>query len=75
MIKDFFKENNIEFISEVNLRDYNTYHIDSKALGMVFPSSIEELVTIIKYLKENNINYKFLGNGSNVILSKKFVFL
>ena len=39
---------------------------------MVFPSSIEELVTIIKYLKENNINYKFLGNGSNVILSKEY---
>ena len=72
MIKDFFKENNIEFISNVNLRDYNTYHIDSKALGMVFPSSIDELVKVIRYLKENNINYKFLGNGSNVILSKEY---
>ena len=49
MIKDFFKENNIEFISNVNLGDYNTYHVNSKALGMVFPSSIDELVKIIRY--------------------------
>ena len=72
MIKDFFKKNNIEFISDVNLRDYNTYHINSKAFCMVFPNSIEELIMIIKYLKENNINYRFLGNGSNIILSKEY---
>jgi len=72
MIKDFIKNNYIEYISDVSLKEYNTYHIDSKALGMVFPKSIEELVNILKYFKENNIEYVFLGNGSNIILKDEY---
>ena len=72
MIKDFIEKNNIEFISDVSLKEYNTYHIDSKAMGMCFPKSIDELVNLIKFLKENNIEYVFLGNGSNIILKDEY---
>lgn len=72
MIKDFFKENNIEYVSEVSLLEYNTYHVNSKALGMVFPKSIDELIQVLKFLKKNNIEYIFLGNGSNIILAKEY---
>jgi len=72
MIKDFIEKNNIEYISDVSLKEYNTYHIDSKAMGMVFPKSIDELVNLIKILKESNIEYVFLGNGSNIILKDEY---
>lgn len=72
MIKDFFKQNNYEFIEDAPLVNHNTYHIKSKAKFLVFPKNIEEVIAILKFLKENNIEYIFLGNGSNVILANNY---
>lgn len=72
MIRDFFKKNNIEFLEEAPLINHNTYHVNAKAKFLVFPSSIEEVITILSFLKENNIEYVFLGNGSNVILANLY---
>jgi UDP-N-acetylmuramate dehydrogenase len=48
-------------------------HITMKVGGpadiMVFPDTVEEIVSVIKYAKESNIPVKVLGNGSNVIVS------
>jgi UDP-N-acetylmuramate dehydrogenase len=38
----------------------------------VFPKTIEELKLILSYIKENNIKYYMLGNGSNIILSMDY---
>lgn len=69
MIKDFFKQNNIEFIEDAPLINHNTYHIKSYAKFLVYPQNIDEIILILKYLKNNNIEYLFLGNGSNIILA------
>lgn len=34
---------------------------------IAYPKNIEKLIVLIKFLKENKINYKVLGNGSNII--------
>ena len=39
---------------------------------MVKPYDVESLISLIKYLKLNNIKYFILGGGSNVILSSKY---
>lgn len=36
---------------------------------MVSPNTIEEIVDVIKYAKENNLPVKVIGNGSNVVVS------
>lgn len=72
MIKDFFKDNNFEFIENAPLVNYNTYHVNSKAKYLVFPTTYKQVVDLLKYLKDNNIEYIFLGNGSNVILANKY---
>ncbi len=36
---------------------------------MVFPNTIDEIIDVIKYAKENKLPVKVLGNGSNVIVS------
>ena len=71
MIKDFFKTNNIEFIEDAPLINHNTYHIKSYAKFLVFPKNIDEVIIILKYLKNINMEYIFLGNGSNIILANK----
>lgn len=58
-----------DVLENVDLKNYNTYRISAIAKFMVFPSSLEDLQKLVKYLKENNIKYMVLGNGSNVIFN------
>ena len=72
MIKSFFDSLNISYKEDISLRNYNTYRVNTIAKFLVFPKTIEELQEIIKYLKDNNIKYFLLGNGSNIILSMDY---
>ena len=58
----------VEIIRDVNLQDYNTYGIGGRAKYLILPKSIQELQNVLKELKEKNISWYILGNGSNVIL-------
>ena len=61
--------NNIcEVLENVDLTNYNTYRIKTSAAYLALPKTKEEIIALVKYLKENNIKYFLLGNGSNVIL-------
>ncbi|MDD2409511.1 MAG: FAD-binding protein, partial [Bacilli bacterium] len=51
-----------------NLKDYNTYKIDSICKYFIVVNDIVKLRKLIKYLKDNKIKYFIIGNGSNVIL-------
>ena len=53
----------------ISLKNLNTYHIRKTTKLMISPNSINDLVSVLKILKENNIKYFILGNGSNIILS------
>ena len=53
------------------LKKYNTYKIGGIAKCIVFPKNEEKLIILLKLIKENNIKYKILGKGSNVIFSSK----
>ena len=72
MIKNFFDNLNITYKEDISLKNYNTYRVNTITKFLVFPKSIEELKTILKFLKENNIRYYILGNGSNIILSMDY---
>ena len=61
--------NNICEIKEnVDLQNYNTYKIKTYTKYLAIPSNVDELINLLNYLKDNNIKYFILGNGSNVIL-------
>jgi len=60
-----------EVIEHAELKNYNTYHINGKAKYLVLPNSVQDLEKIIKFLKEKNIKYIVLGNGSNIVLNDK----
>lgn len=67
MIENFI--NKYECFFDISLLKYNTYKLDVKCKCLIFPKDIEELVDILKIIKDNNYKYYILGNGSNVIFN------
>lgn len=55
--------------TNVLLSKYTTYKVGGKAKVLAYPKNIEKLITLLKWVKTNNISYKMLGNGSNLIFS------
>lgn len=54
-----------------DLKCLNTYRIAGKARLLLSPYSINDLINTIKTLRENNVKYFILGNGSNIILNDR----
>jgi len=50
-----------------NIKDYTTYKLSGKIKTVIYPENKEKLIDLIKYLKDNNIKYMVVGNGSNLI--------
>ena len=53
------------------LRHLNTYHIGGTTKLLLSPNSISDLISVLKILKEENVKYFVLGNGSNVVLNDR----
>ena len=56
------------FEKDIDLKKYNTFKLESKAMGMIFPSNIDELINVVNVLKKYKSKYFVIGNGSNIIL-------
>ena len=67
MIEELKKLECGEILENVDMRKYTTYKAGGKAKLMVFPKNVDALIKVIKYIKKNNIKYKILGKGSNVL--------
>ena len=62
----------IKINENVNLSKFTTYRLDVNASYMAYPEDVDELIKLIKYLKENDIKYKILGGGANLIFTKDY---
>ncbi len=51
------------------LSNYTTYRVGGKVRAICYPKGEEELIKLVSLLKERNIKYIVLGNGSNVLFS------
>lgn len=72
MIKNFIKNNRLEYYEEANLKKYNTYRLATICKYLVFPNTKEELRDLLKYLHDQKEKYIILGNGSNVIFADSY---
>ena len=72
MIRSFIKKNHIEYYENISLKKYNNYRLDTKAKYIFFPKNIEELIKLLKLIKDNKLKYVVLGNGSNVIFKDEY---
>lgn len=59
-------------ISNPLMKNYTTYRVGGEALAIVIPDNTESLIKLLKYLDENNIKRKLVGNGSNLIFKDKY---
>ena len=71
IINDIKKLHVGKVIEEPLMKDYTTYKVGGKAICIVIPTDESALITLLKYIKSNNIKYKILGNGSNVIFNDR----
>lgn len=55
----------------VDLSLYTTYKIKAIGKYMVFPSDIDELLSLMKYITKYNLKYKIIGGGSNLIFAEE----
>ena len=61
-----------EVLSNVDLKKYTTYKLQEEAKGLVYPKDTESLIKLLKFLNDNDIKYKIIGNGSNLIFTKYY---
>jgi UDP-N-acetylenolpyruvoylglucosamine reductase len=66
--KDIVKKHG-KTIENIDLKEYTTYKVGGVAKLLVYPKNEKKLIELIKKLYENNIRFKILGNGSNLIFS------
>lgn len=60
-----------KIIENVSLKEHTTYKVGGIAKCFVYPKDVKSLIKTLKYIKQNNINFKVLGNGSNTLFSDK----
>lgn len=66
MIKEFLK-NHGDYRDDKYFKDITTIKMGGKISHYVEPYNIEDLKSIINFVKKNHIDYKIIGNGSNII--------
>lgn len=64
-------ENLGKYEEDVSLKKYTTYKVGGKASVIVYPKNVDCLIRLLKVIKEENVEYKVLGKGSNVLFSSK----
>ena len=66
-IEELKKIKNIKILENESLKKYTSFKLDGKISIVAYPENIDSLINLLKYLKENNIKYKIIGNGSNLV--------
>ena len=66
------KIKNITVYKNVNVKDENTLKMDAIFLYKVEISSFAAVKKVFKIIEKYNIKYYLIGNGSNILFSKKF---
>ncbi len=58
-----------KILKNEKISNYTTYRVGGKARAICYPKGEQELIELVKLLKERKIKYFTLGNGSNVLFS------
>lgn len=63
--------NEIEYEDKVNIKNLSSIKISGFAKGIFYPKNEKELIEVYSFLKENNLKFIILGNGTNTLFSNK----
>lgn len=69
----YLKQEEIGIIKEnVSFKNLTTFRTGGIARCVISPSNVENLKKVVNKLKENNIQFKMFGNGSNILASDNY---
>lgn len=71
VIQKIDKANIGKIEKDVPLSKHTTYKVGGVAKAFVYPKDAKSLVSLLKILKEHDVKYKIMGNGSNLLFSDK----
>ena len=66
---DFLKMNDVEYKEDLWLKKYSSVKIGGISSLVIFPDTIDKMITALDFLLENKIDYKILGRLTNVLIS------
>ena len=70
-LKELEKDNLGKFEYDVSMDKHTTYRVGGVASAIFYPKNVDGLIRFIRKAKQNNIKYKILGFGSNLLFSEK----
>ena len=62
---------NLKILHNESLKKHTTFGIGGKASLFIYPKEKEDLVNLLKYSTQNNIEVFFIGSGSNILVSDR----
>lgn len=68
-LKNFLKED--QFIFDAPMNEHTTFKIGGAADVLILPSTIDEVIKVLKLIDKLKIPLTILGNGSNVLVRDK----
>ena len=71
IIKDANLMSNVSIKYNEPLSAHTTMKVGGEAKVFIEVDSVQRIIDVVKYAKENNINYCIIGNGSNLIFTDK----
>lgn len=71
VIEKFERANIGKVEKDVLLSKYTTYKVGGKAAAIIYPRDVNCLIKLMKMIKQDNVMFKIIGNGSNLLFSDK----
>ncbi|MBO5906810.1 MAG: UDP-N-acetylmuramate dehydrogenase [Clostridia bacterium] len=71
LLFDFLKEKDFKYKERVNLKILSSVGIGPTVPLLVYPSSTEQLVSLVEYLHKFEIQYKIVGRMTNILFTDK----
>lgn len=61
-----------KILNNESLKKYTTYRLNETVKLMIFPETLDQLIKLLNYIKKNNLKYKILGGGANLIFDGNY---
>ncbi len=72
-LKQIFKNVNIKIKYNKSLKNYTSFKIGGVAAALIFVKNTTELKFVIKKLNKQNLPYKVIANGTNLLIKEEYI--
>lgn len=68
-LEQFLIQNNISFLKDEPLSNHTSFKIGGKCSLFITPNSLEQISSIMKIIKQDQISFYIIGKGSNLLFN------